>query len=71
MKLTEIKNSIDSIGEKFIQRIYTDEEILYCQNQKIPYPSFAARFAAKEALSKALGTGIGHAIQWKEIEIFP
>lgn len=70
IEIERIKNSIDSVGEKFIQRIFTDLEIDYCQNQKIPYPSFAARFAAKEAVSKAIGTGIGQAIKWKDIEVY-
>ena len=53
--------------ERFVERVFTEEECEYCAAKTNPYPSFAARFAAKEATSKALGTGIGK-ISWREIE---
>ncbi len=56
-------------GDRFLHRIFTVEEIDYCFTFRDPYPSLAARFAAKEAVSKAFGTGIGHDLNWKDIEI--
>lgn len=55
-------------NERFLRRVYTQQEIDYCQKKSCPEASFAARFAAKEAVSKAFGTGIG-AIQWLDMEI--
>ena len=57
-------------GERFLQRVFTDEEIAYCTRQRDPAPSLAARFAAKEATMKALGTGHARGVLWKDIEVF-
>ena len=57
-------------GERFLRRVYTDEEIAYCTRQRDPVPSLAARFAAKEAAMKALGTGHSRGVLWKDIEVF-
>ncbi len=73
IEINRVKDSIDSdIGEKFIERIYTDDEINYCEsrnNQK--YQHYAARFAAKEAIFKAISSGLKNKfdIEWKQIEI--
>ena len=56
-------------GDRFLERIFTTEEIKYCLTHRDPYPSLAARFAAKEAVSKAIGTGIGREVNWKDIEV--
>lgn len=69
IEIDRIKDSIENLGSKFLNRIYTESEIIYCRSQKHPFPSYAARFAAKEAFSKALGKGIGKTIRWKEIEV--
>ncbi|VAX20929.1 Holo-[acyl-carrier-protein] synthase [hydrothermal vent metagenome] len=53
-----IKKAIERHGEKFLKRIYTRSEIDYCSKKSNPYPSYAARFAAKEAVMKALGKGL-------------
>ena len=64
-----IRHSLERFGERFLSHIYTPGEIAYCQSRKVrAAESFAARFAAKEAGAKALGTGIGHGVMWKEIE---
>jgi holo-[acyl-carrier protein] synthase len=55
--------------DKFIRRIYTQTEINYCENFKRKEQEYAGRFSAKEAFSKAMGTGIGHGIKFSEIEI--
>jgi holo-[acyl-carrier protein] synthase len=61
--------SIDRFGERFLERVFTSGEIAYCVRKKQAAESFAARFAAKEAGAKALGTGISHGVSWKEIEV--
>lgn len=53
----------------FYDRVFTAEEQAYCLSRKDPYPYLAARFAAKEAVSKAFGTGIGAAVGWKSIAV--
>ncbi|HMG04439.1 MAG TPA: holo-ACP synthase [Chthoniobacterales bacterium] len=64
-----IQHSLDRFGERFLHRIFTAGEIEYCQSMKFPARHFAARFAAKEAVSKAFGTGIGRAMGWKDIDV--
>lgn len=56
-------------GERFLNRIFTPRELFYCFKFADPYPHLAARFAAKEAISKALGTGIGKDLKWTDLEI--
>ena len=65
-----MQESIDRFGERFLERIYTADEIAYClRKKKNAAESFAARFAAKEAGAKALGTGISRGVSWKEFEV--
>ncbi|HEY2614069.1 MAG TPA: holo-ACP synthase, partial [Chthoniobacterales bacterium] len=64
-----IQHSLDRFGERFLHRIFTAGEIEYCQSMKFPARHFAARFAAKEAVSKAFGTGIGRAMGWKDVDV--
>ena len=52
-----------------MKRVFTEGEIAYCQSMKFPERHFAARFAAKEAVSKAFGTGIGKAMGWRDIDV--
>ena len=68
--IVEVKRIKAAIAknDRFITRVYTPAEIAYCQQKKRPELSFAARFAAKEAISKAFGTGIGK-ISWLDMEI--
>jgi len=68
IEVKRIEESIAQYGERFLTRIFTAHELAYCKNQ--PH-QLAARFAAKEAVSKALGVGIQHAdgVAWREIEI--
>jgi holo-[acyl-carrier protein] synthase len=56
-------------GDRFLHRVYTEGEIAYCQRHRDPAPSLAARFAAKEAAMKALGTGAAHGVVWRDIEV--
>jgi holo-[acyl-carrier protein] synthase len=69
VEIRRIEESIGRFGERFLQRIFTDGEIAYCLRKRESAESFAARFAAKEAGAKALGTGIQYGISWKELEV--
>jgi holo-[acyl-carrier protein] synthase len=69
IEIARIEASIARYGKRFVERIFTAEEIAYCQRKRNAAESFAARFAAKEAGAKALGTGISHGIAWSEIEV--
>src|SRR5271170_6180840 len=64
-----VQESIDRFGVRFVERIFTAGEIAYCTRKKNAAESFAARFAAKEAGAKALGTGISRGVSWKEFEV--
>ncbi len=64
-----IERSLQRFGEKFLRRVFTDGEIEYSMSMKFPARHLAARFAAKEAVSKAFGTGIGKAMGWRNIDI--
>ena len=56
-------------AERFLQRVFTEEEREYCLRMKNPIPHLAARFAAKEAVSKCFTTGIGELLGWKSVEV--
>jgi len=68
VKNNRIKKLIDKYGEHFLKKVYTEAEIEYCQGKNKAAISFAARFAAKEAVLKALGTGMRNN-SWQDIEI--
>ncbi len=67
LETKRIKNSINQKG--FLEKVFTAKEIEICNNSKIAYQKFTARFAAKEAFMKALGTGWRKGVKFKEIEI--
>jgi len=69
VEVPRIARSIERFGERFLRRIFTDAEIAFCRARTTSAESFAARFAAKEAAAKALGTGIQHGVSWKEFEV--
>ena len=64
-----IAESIERFGDRFLQRIFLDDEVAYARSMKFPHLHLAARFAAKEAISKAFGTGIGRDLGWRDMEI--
>jgi len=64
-----IGRMIENHGEMFLRRIYTEREIRYCQSRKHAIEHFAGRWAAKEAILKAMGTGRSHGIAWTNIEV--
>ena len=69
IEVERIAHSIERFGERFLHRVYTDDEIAYCTRRRVSAESFAARFAAKEAGAKALGTGISRGITWNEFQV--
>jgi holo-[acyl-carrier protein] synthase len=68
-EIARIQQSIDRYGKRFLNRVYTAAEQAYCLRKRNAAESFAARFAAKEAGAKALGTGISYGVGWLEIEV--
>lgn len=68
-EIPRIQRTIERYGQRFLDRVYTAAEQAYCLRKKNAAESFAARFAAKEAAAKALGTGIQHGVNWLEIEV--
>jgi holo-[acyl-carrier protein] synthase len=69
VEIDRIRKSFETNGIDFRDRVFTTVEIGYCENRKAArFESYAARFAAKEAVSKAFGTGIGN-VGWKDIEV--
>ena len=69
IEIERIKNSIDRFGDAFLNKIYTQNELDYCLSKNNKYQHLAARFAAKEAIYKALTTGWEKAATWKNMEI--
>jgi holo-[acyl-carrier protein] synthase len=69
IEIARIAQSFARFGDAFLRRVYTDEEIAYCQRKRHAAESLAARFAAKEAAAKALGTGISRGVSWQEFEV--
>ena len=68
-EIPRIQHSVDRFGARFLDRIFTKEEKAYCLRKRNSAESLAARFAAKEAAAKALGTGISRGVTWREIEV--
>lgn len=70
IRISRVKESIEDIGETFLKRVYTDEEINYCESRRMcKYQSYAARFAAKEAVYKAIAPDTSAEVEWKNIEV--
>ena len=69
IECSRIQRSIERFGDRFLHRVFTESEIKYSMSMKFPERHLAARFAGKEAVSKAFGTGIGKAMGWRNIDI--
>jgi holo-[acyl-carrier protein] synthase len=69
IEIERIAQSIERYGDRFLRRIFTNHEIEYCSRKRSSAESFAARFAAKEAGAKALGTGISRGVTWNEFQV--
>lgn len=69
VEIVRIGEMIERHGELFLQRVYTEEEIKYCQRHKEALQHYAGRWAAKEAVMKTLGTGFTKGVGWKDIQV--
>ncbi|MCF3650757.1 holo-ACP synthase [Synoicihabitans lomoniglobus] len=70
IEVDRIRGVIRRQGERFLNRVFTVEERAYCDGMKHPHKHYAARFAAKEAVSKCFTTGIGAELGWKSISVY-
>jgi holo-[acyl-carrier protein] synthase len=74
IEVERIKRALEDarLGRRFRDRVYTDKEVRYCERKgRGKYQSYAGRFAAKEAIMKALGRGWGSSVGWSDIEVLP
>lgn len=69
IKVERLVESLDRFGERMERRLFTEGELEYCRRHKNPLPHLAARFAAKEAAFKAIGTGLSGGVGWKQAEV--
>src|SRR5262245_23734210 len=69
IEVARIRASFEKFGDRFLNRILHPNELNYCLSHRAPAPFLAARFAAKEAISKAFGTGIGAQLGWQDMEV--
>jgi holo-[acyl-carrier protein] synthase len=69
IEVQRIEAARKKFGDRFMRRILRPDELAYCLTYKAPGPHLAARFAGKEAISKAFGTGIGRQLSWQDMEI--
>lgn len=69
IQVERIRRALTRWGDRFLNRVFTQQEIKYCKKKKFPEISLAARFAAKEAAMKALGTGLSQGVSWKDFEV--
>jgi len=67
--IRRVRGILERQGERFVRRVFTDAERDYCRAHRDPSAYFAARFAAKEALFKALGTGWAQGVTWRDAEV--
>jgi holo-[acyl-carrier protein] synthase len=68
-EVPRIREAIERYGQRFLNRIFTEGEIQYCESKANRVERYAARFAAKEAGMKAIGTGWNHGVRWRDIEV--
>lgn len=69
IEVPRVAAAIERFGDRFVRRIFTEEEIRYCESKANRVERYAARFAAKEAGMKALGTGWNHGVRWRDVEV--
>jgi holo-[acyl-carrier protein] synthase len=68
-RIPRLRQIVARWEDRFLRRVFTEEEIAYCRRRRDPIPHLAARFAAKEATLKALGTGLSMGVSWREMEV--
>jgi holo-[acyl-carrier protein] synthase len=69
VEVPRLAATVERFGRRFLERVFTPQEILYCESKRNRIERYAARFAAKEAGLKAIGTGIQHGVAWHDIEV--
>jgi len=69
VEVSRVRGMLEKNGDRFKARVFTEEESAYCDSCAGPAIHYAARFAAKEAVAKALGTGLAEGVVWREIEV--
>jgi holo-[acyl-carrier protein] synthase len=69
VSIDRLRGVLDRYGARFLERVLTADERTYCERHRDPTPQVAARFAAKEAVLKALGTGLSRGIRWQDVEV--
>ena len=69
VEVDRFRGTMKKFGNRFVKKIFTDLEIRYCTSKKNSYQHFAARFAAKEAVAKAMSTGWSGAFRWRDVEV--
>ena len=70
VKIERMEKVVSRWGDRFLKRVFTEEEIRFCYGRPSPHAAFALRFAAKEAFSKALGLGMRRGVRWRDIDVF-
>lgn len=70
IEVERVRGVLERQGERFLNRVFTEEERAYCAGMAHPYKHYAARFAAKEAVSKCFSTGIGAELGWRSVSIY-
>jgi holo-[acyl-carrier protein] synthase len=70
IEVERVRGVLDRQGERFLARVFTEEERAYCSGMKHPHKHYAARFAAKEAVSKCFSTGIGKELGWRSVSVY-
>jgi holo-[acyl-carrier protein] synthase len=69
IEISRIREMCERHGDRFVERVFTQREAGYCREHRDPFPRFAARFAAKEAALKVIGTGWRDGIAWTDVEV--
>src|SRR3989442_5671684 len=69
VRAERLSQALERFGARMEKRIYTEGELAYCRSHRDPLPHLAARFAAKEAAFKAIGTGLGGGVSWRQAEV--
>lgn len=69
VECTRVRGAVETWGDRFVGRVFRAEERAYCAGQAAPWRHYAGRFAVKEAVAKAFGTGIGDSLGWKDVEV--
>ena len=70
IEVERVRGVLERQGERFLQRVFTEEERAYCSRMAQPHKHYAARFAAKEAVSKCFSTGIGAELGWRSVSVY-